>query len=78
MNQKQAERKFLQGLIKLPVHKLPNKKEYVLIDDIADLSDKTIGKINSKTSHNSQKTQSAMKSKVYDNAFIRLHKEKAG
>ena len=31
--------------------------------------------INSETSHNNQKIQSAIKSKVYDNAFIRLYQK---
>ena len=48
MNQKEAEKKFMQGLIKLPTHKLPNGKEYVLTEDIGKLTDRTIGKINSK------------------------------
>ena len=44
MNQEQATNKFLQGLLKLPIHKILNR-EYVLMQDIGKLSDKTFGKV---------------------------------
>jgi len=40
----QANKTFLQGLLKLPVHKIVGK-EYVLLKDIGKLSDNTFGKI---------------------------------
>lgn len=44
LKEEQAIKMFLSGLLKLPIHKISNK-EYVLVEDIGKLSDKTFGKM---------------------------------